>query len=118
MSTEELLKKTLDVFGIPVEQRLLYGKADELPEKYFTFSISRGGSDFADDEPGAELCDVSIHFLAPFRGNNRELLKKARKALHKAGFTWPSQTDATDSDGQHYILECQIAEGVEDDGEL
>ena len=28
-----------------------------------------------------------------------------------AGFTWPQVTDATDAEGQHWVLECEYADG-------
>ena len=28
-----------------------------------------------------------------------------------AGFTWPSLTDASDEDGQHWVLECEYTDG-------
>lgn len=118
MSVEERLKAALDVFGFPVERGLLYAEASKCPEKYYTFSIGRSGDDFADDEPGAELCRVSVHLFAPLAGNLNKQIRQTKRALSAAGFTWPSQTDATDATGQHYIFECETVEGIECDGEL
>lgn len=118
MSVEERLVKALEPFGIPVERGLLYAAAKDLPERYYTFSIERHGDDYADDEPGAERCQVTVHLFAPLAGSLNRQVKDTKKALQKAGFTWPSSVDATDKEGQHYVFECQIEEGIEDDGEL
>lgn len=119
VSVEERIVAALSPFGDPVEASLLYAAAQDLPDRYYTFQCSSAGEDFGDDEPGCELWRVSVHYFAPLY--NEDISKRAKqtkKALHRAGFTWPSSTDASDQDGYHIVFECEIAEEVEPDGEI
>ena len=118
MSVEAKIVAALAPFGDPVEKSLLYAAASELPPQYYTFSCSSFGADFGDDEPGCERWLVNVHFFAPLDGNITRRVKKTKKALFQAGFTWPSAVDASDQVGQHIVFECEIVEEVDLDGEL
>lgn len=113
---ETRIKEALDGFGIPVEKGLLYARARDLPPRYFAFSVSRYGDDFGDDGPGCERCLVSVHYFAPLAENLTERVRRVKKALLAAGFTWPSSVDASDQDGQHIVFDCEAPEEVGDDG--
>jgi len=117
VNVESKIVAALAPFGDPVEKSLLYAAAQELPPQYYTFSCSSFGDDFGDDEPGCERWLVSVHFFAPLNGNITRRVAQTKKALFRAGFTWPSTTDAGDHEGQHIVFECEIAEEVEPDGE-
>lgn len=118
VSVENRIKAALAPFGDPVEKSLLYAAARDLPPRYYTFSCSSFGADFGDDEPGCERWLVNVHFFAPLKGNYTQQVKETKKALFRAGFTWPSMVDAGDKEGQHIVFECEIAEEVELDGEI
>ncbi len=118
MSVERKLKEALERFGDPVEASLLYAAAQDLPSQYYTFGCSSLGGDFGDDEPGCERWVVHVHFFAPLAGNIVERVKQTKLALFQAGFTWPGTEDASGQDGRHIVFECEIAEGVELDGEV
>ena len=115
---EKRLKDALLPFGDPVEKSFLYAAADDLPRQYYTFSASSRGDDFGDDVPGCEVWQVSVHFFAPLEGDFSQRRQQTKRALHRAGFTWPRCIDAGDQDGQHLVFECEIAEGVDLDGEV
>ena len=117
MSVESKIVAALAPFGDPVEAALLYAAAQDLPPRYYTFTCSSFGDDFGDDEPGCERWLVNVHYFAPLYNEDIQgRVKKTKRALHRAGFTWPSCTDASDQDGKHVVFECQIVEGVELDG--
>lgn len=122
MSVEARVKAALDGLGGPVEKSLLYAAAGKRPPRYYTFSCESFGDDYGDDEPGCERCLVSVHLFAPLGESCLEQVRKTKGALFRAGFTWPRCTDATDQDGQHYVLECEtvdpIQEGGVDDGAI
>lgn len=118
MSVEAKIKAALDPFGDPVEADLLYAAADQLPPRYYTFSMTSRGDDFGDNEPGCEVWQVSVHFFAPLDGNYTQRQRQTKQALHRAGFTWPRCVDASDQEGQHLVFECEIVEEVEVDGEI
>ena len=66
---------------------------------------------FADSAPHASVYLVQVHLYCPQRKNPTEAIQALRRALWDAHFTWPSLTDASDSDGQHWVLECQYTDG-------
>lgn len=118
MSVERKIKDALLPFGDPVEKSFLYAAAENLPPQYFTFSASSRGGSFADDEPGCEVWQVNVHFFAPLYGDFSRRRQEVKRALHRAGFTWPRCIDAGDQEGQHLVFECEIAEEVDLDGEV
>lgn len=115
MSVEARVKAALDVFCDPVEKSVLDAAAKQHPARYYTFSCNSFGDDFGDDAPGCERCLVSIHLFAPLNENCIQRVKATKRALFAAGFTWPQSVDATDQDGQHYVLECETAQPIEED---
>lgn len=119
VTVEERIVAALAPFGDPVEKSLLYAAAQDLPPRYYTFSCSSFGADFGDDEPGHERWLVTVHYFAPLYNEDVPgRVKKTKRALYRAGFTWPSTVDASDQEGQHVVFECEIAEEVEPDGEV
>lgn len=122
MSVEARVKAALDGLGGPVEKSLLYAAAGKRPPRYYTFSCESFGDDWGDDEPGCERCLVSVHLFAPLGESCLEQVRRTKRALLRAGFTWPHCTDATDQDCQHYVLECEtvdfIGEGGAADGTI
>ena len=115
VSVEARVKGALDPFGHPVEKSLLHAAAGRRPPRYYTFVCQSFGDDFGDDEPGCERWLVSVHLFAPLGESCLEQVRATKQALFRAGFTWPRCTDATDRDGQHYVLECEGTDLVEED---
>ena len=66
---------------------------------------------FADSAPHASIYLVQVHLYCPHKESPTEAIQALRRALWDAHFTWPSLTDASDSDGQHWVLECQYTDG-------
>lgn len=66
---------------------------------------------WAESGPAASRYLVQVHFYLPHKEEPREAILGLQRALFNAGFTWPSVVDAEDSDGQHWILECEYADG-------
>ena len=79
---------------------------------YITFNYFTTGDDFADDATWHERFFVQVHFVCPLNYDSVSRRAEIKQKLFAAGFTWPSVTDATDSDGQHWIFECEYAEGL------
>lgn len=116
MSVEARVKAALDGLGGPVEKSLLYAAAGKRPPRYYSFTCESFGDDWGDDEPGCERCLVSVHLFAPLGESCLEQVRRTKGALLRAGFTWPHCTDATDQDGQHYVLECETVEPIQEGG--
>lgn len=112
VSVESRIVGALSPFGDPVEKSLLYAAANKRPRRYYTFTCQSFGDAYGDDEPGCERWLVQVHLFAPLAENCILRAAQTKKALFGAGFTWPSMVDATDQDGQHYVFECETAEGV------
>jgi len=87
--------------------------SNDAQETYITFNYFTTPDDFGDDEPGHEVYSVQVHYFCPSGINSLDTRNKIKNALKAAGFTHPSTTDATDADGQHHVIECMIAAGVE-----
>lgn len=79
--------------------------------KYFVWNYSVINTLWAESRPNAARYLVQAHYYCPHRENPRETLLAAERALVDAGFTWPELTDASDEEGQHWVLECEYADG-------
>lgn len=107
MTVNDLIIAAMD-FGIPCEPGIYKGTEDE----YITFNYNSMPDDFGDDTPSHEINLVQVHYVCPVKQDSVARRKEIKQKLFAAGFTWPDMTDATDADSQHYVFECEIAEGV------
>ena len=80
-------------------------------QKYCVYSMFRRPADFGDDGPLAMTYEVSVHFYLPPGINPERELTALQGALGALG-TYPTVENASDLEGQHYVLELQIAAGV------
>lgn len=78
--------------------------------EYCTFNYNSVPALFADDEPAHEIYLIQVHLYAPIGYDTLRLRRDIKKALHSAGMTWPTYTNASDKDGQHHVFECEIAQ--------
>src|SRR5574344_792910 len=78
---------------------------------YCTFNYSELPDSFGDESPGAIRYLVQLHYFLPTGANPYAKKKQLKNALLNAGFTYPSVANASDSDGQHYALECEYSDG-------
>jgi hypothetical protein len=85
--------------------------------EYCTFNYTELPDAFGDEMPGAIRYLVQLHYFCPYIGKNGSYFnpytkkKQLKNALLNAGFTYPSVTNASDADGQHYALECEYSDG-------
>lgn len=61
---------------------------------------------YAERRPAAARYPTQVHYFLPNDKNPTEGKLALQRALFEHGFTWPSVTNASDSEGQHYVLEC------------
>lgn len=66
---------------------------------------------WAEHAPQAARYLVQVHYYLPHKQEPREKLLSLQSALFNADFTWPNLTDAADAEGQHWVLECEYADG-------
>ena len=83
------------------------GKAVE----YIVWNYSAIPSVWAESAPHAYRYLVQVHLYCPIGKNPTETILAIDRAVFNAGFTWPSLTDASDEEGQHWVLECEYADG-------
>ena len=112
MSVDAKIVAVLDPFGHDVDNSVSFTK----DKTYFAFNYSVIPEDFADDAPQHERFLVQVHFFCPLNVNITKQKKNICHALFAAGFTWPEITDASDENGRHIVFECEIAEGVDSNG--
>lgn len=79
--------------------------------EYVVWNYSEIPSVHADRAPRASVYLCQVHLFLPRGKNPKTAILALRRALFNAGFTWPDLTNASDSDGQHLVLECQYTDG-------
>lgn len=113
-SIEAQIAAALKPLGLPVESGTYRGKE----KMYLTFSASSFGAAYGDDAPEAERHLVMVHLIAPYGGSLTKLKADIKKALFRAGFTWPSAEDASDEESRHIVFECETVEGIDAGAEV
>ena len=82
-------------------------------EEYCTYNYSETPDLFGDDEPEINRCQVQVHWLFPWTpgvsesDTVREKKKQLRRALAGVFETWPTVTNAGDSEWEHFVFEGQ-----------
>lgn len=66
---------------------------------------------YAERLPAAALYPTQVHYYLPHGKNPNPGKLKLQRALFDAGFTLSSIEDASDREGQHYVLECNYVNG-------
>ena len=79
--------------------------------KYIVWNYNVIPAVYAESVPHAARYAVQVHYYLPHKENPQTAILTLSRALSNRGFTWPTVTDATDSDGQHWVLECEYADG-------
>lgn len=82
-------------------------------DTYCTFVITEHPAEFRDNEPAEVLYDVQVHLFAPHGLNTMGLRRGIRDGLISTGFTHPTILSMSDSEGQHYVFECEFLEGYD-----
>lgn len=107
MTIDEALKSTLSQFVPELAPNQYTGKALE----YIVWNYNILPVVFADSEPEASHYLVQVHWFLPHGVNPTIKRTQIRRALKAADFTYPSVVNASDNDGQHYVFECEYADG-------
>lgn len=107
MNVDTALQAALTPLGLPVTPQVYEGEALE----YLVTNHNAVPSVYAERAPRAARHLVQVHYYLPRKQNPNLTLRQIAAALWGAGFTWPGVTDAGDSEGQHYVLECEYVNG-------
>lgn len=62
---------------------------------------------YAERIPAAARYPVQVHYYLPHGKSPTQGKLALQAALFAQGFTWPSIVNASDVEGQHYVLECE-----------
>lgn len=93
---------------VPVCEPDVYGGD---AEEYCTFNYSELPAILAEGRPDCILYVLQLHWFLPAGVNPLRKKVQLRQALLAAGCTYPNTINASDEDGQHYVFECQFADG-------
>lgn len=114
MSVASDIKTAITFTGYPMQQISYDGTAIT----YFVLNMNAIPDNFADDAPQHDRWLVQLHLFAPFTLNTTTICRQIRAALFAAGYTYPSQVDAsettraTDGTEQHVVFEFEAVEAI------
>lgn len=114
MTVDKALQTALAGCGLPVVPQVYRGDALE----YLVTNHSAVPSVYAERAPQACRHLVQVHYYLPEGKNPNTTLVTVSRALWEGGFTWPSTEDAGDTEGQHWVLECEYVNGGAYYGEI
>lgn len=106
MTTDAAIKAALETI-LPLYPNKYTGTELE----YIVYNYSTIPEVFADSVPHAARYLVQVHLYLPDKKNPNPYKLAISRALKEHGFTWPSITNASDGDGQHYTFECSYVNG-------
>jgi hypothetical protein len=107
MSIDERLRAALTPIEDVVKPNLYDGPETE----YIVFNYDEGGRLFAEGRPRAIICRVMVHLYIPSGVNPNGKKQEICEAISAAGGTWPTITNASDKEGQHYVFEFEMMKG-------
>ena len=108
MNVDERIKKALEPVVAVVEPNSYDGKELE----YIVFNYTELPTAYGDDSPKAIRYMIQIHWFLPADPSPYPKKRKIKGALTGAGFLYPTVTNASDGDGQHYIFETEWLDGI------
>lgn len=98
---------------VPICQADLYtGEAEE----YCTFTTDSSGGLYADDRLQFIVQLVRVHWFLPLGTDPEAKKKQLIQRLTEAGFGFSGVTCASDKGGQHFVFQCQYAQGADEGG--
>lgn len=80
-------------------------------DTYCVFNYTEFSDNFGDDEPGAVRYSCQLHLYLPVGVSPIGLKRRLRRAVLDMGGAVSDFLDASDRDGQHYVLEFEYTDG-------
>lgn len=108
MSVNERIQTAVSPLSIPCVANEYTGEE----QAYLVFSVSPLPVDFADDSPQYIKNLVRLHLYCPGTYNSIFLRKQIKKLIDQAGFTYPTETDASENGLQHIVFEFEDVEAA------
>ena len=107
MSIDVTIRNAITPIAPIVKPNIYTGSETE----YIVFNYSELPTLHADGRPHAIRYLVQVHWYLPLKTNPNTKKKQIKNALHGAGFTYPSTTNASDGEGQHFVFEMEGFDG-------
>jgi len=107
MSVDSVIRSSL----ASLSEVVVPNKYDGELKNYIVYNYTSIPDVFAESEPDVMHYYCQVHWFLPHKENPNAKKKQICQALHGAGFTYPSITNASESSCQHYIFECQYCDG-------
>lgn len=108
MSVDEVLNTALShAAPVPAYPNTYTGQLLE----YLTWNYTEIPEVYAEKIPRACRYLIQVHYFLPHKKDPNPMKHLLRFALFNAKCTWPSITNASDKEGQHYVFECEYADG-------
>ena len=107
MSLEKTIRDALMTIVPVVEANVYTGDATE----YIVFNYDEMFF-YAEGTAKLRRCVVQVHWYLPHKINPLQKKRQIAQALDNAGFTYPGIINASDGEGQHYVFECEYADGA------
>lgn len=86
----------------------------EEPDEYCVYDRTEYPRLHAGGAPRRMVCLYQLHYYLKHGVNPDAKLRALRKAVFSAGFTYPDTVSASDADGQHWVLEFEGKEALDD----
>lgn len=103
MSINEKIKEAVE----PIVPVCVPDSYDGEEEIYTTFNFTSVPIGFGDGKPRCLRCMIQMHAFFPEGYASLQIRKNLARAILAAGFTYPSEENASDDVGQHYVLEFE-----------
>jgi hypothetical protein len=107
MNLDERIRTALTPIVPVVKPNVHTGSETE----YIVFNYSELPTLHADNRPHAIRYLVQVHWYLPTNANPNTKKKQIKQALLNADFTYPSTTNASDGEGQHFVFEMEYCDG-------
>lgn len=84
------------------------GSQDKKLSRYFVFNYDVVPCTFGDNDAPLERYLIQLHYFCPLGENTVRLRRQIKRSIATTeGFTIPSETNASDKAGQHYVFEFE-----------
>lgn len=107
MNVDVMLDQALTSVGLPAYPNTYTGKRLE----YLTWNYTEIPAVYAERAPRAARYLIQVHYYLPHKEDPSAKKQLLRNALFNAGCTWPSIENSSESEGQHWVFECEYANG-------
>lgn len=81
---------------------------DGMASRYIVFSYDTRPQDFADNYPQSTLYFITVDLFGERKDNLITVREDVIDALVSLGGTYPSETNASDNTGQHFVYEIEL----------